>query len=136
MLRKLGIEPGEGRVFAWGAAALFLLGWADVSVKNVSEAFFIKRVGVELLPYAFLVSATLLVVTTWAFGNFAVRRDRLRLLPQTFFGLALLLGLLVLAVGASLPFFGPVVRVLAALAGLGMLAHQLRERFVASRALT
>jgi AAA family ATP:ADP antiporter len=91
MLRKLGIEPGEGRVFAWGAMALFLLGWADVSVKNVSEAFFIKRVGVELLPYAFLVSALLLVVTTWAFGNFAVRRDRLRLLPRTFFGLGLLL---------------------------------------------
>ncbi len=91
MLRKLGIEPGEGRVFAWGSAALFLLGWADVSVKNVSEAFFIKRVGVELLPYAFLLSSVLLVATTWAFGSFAARRDRLRLLPRTFFALGLLL---------------------------------------------
>ena len=91
MLRKLGIEPGEGRVFAWSATALFLLGWADVSVKNVSEAFFIKRVGVDLLPYAFLVSSVLLVGTTWAFGNFAATRDRLRLLPRTFFGLGLLL---------------------------------------------
>lgn len=91
MLRKIGIEPGEGRVFAWGAAALFLLGWADVSVKNVSEVFFIKRVGVDWMPVVFLVSSVLLVGTTWAFGNFAVRRDRLRLLPWTFFGLGLLL---------------------------------------------
>ncbi len=45
VIRKLGIEPGEGRLFAWGAAALALAGWADVSVKNVSETFFLKRVG-------------------------------------------------------------------------------------------
>ena len=92
MLRKLGIEPGEGRVFAWGAAALFLLGWADVSVKNVSEVFFLKRVGVERMPEAFLVSSLLLVGTTWAFGRFAATRDRVSLLPKTFLvlGLALL----------------------------------------------
>ena len=45
MLRKLGILPGEGRVFAWAVAALFLLGWADVSVKNVAETLFFKRGG-------------------------------------------------------------------------------------------
>jgi hypothetical protein len=52
------------------------------------------------------------------------------------FGLALLLGLVALAVGASLPFFGPLVRLLVALGGLGMLAQQLRDRFVAARSLT
>jgi hypothetical protein len=83
MLRKLGIEPGEGRVFAWGAAALFLLGWSDVSFKNVSETLFVKRVGVEHMPLAWLVSSLLLVLTTWAFGALAARVDRLVLLPRT-----------------------------------------------------
>ncbi len=48
---------------------------------------------------------------------------------QRAFGLALLVGLLVLAVGASLPFFGPLVRAVAALGGLGILAQAARERF-------
>jgi AAA family ATP:ADP antiporter len=91
MLRKLGIEPGEGKVFAWGAAALFLLGWADVSVKNVSETLFIKRVGVEHLPLAFLVNSILLVGTTYLVGRIASRSDRLHLLPRVLIGLALAL---------------------------------------------
>ena len=91
MLRKLGIEEGEGRVFAWGAAALFLIGWADVSVKNVSETFFLKRVGIDLLPYFFLLSAFLLVGTTLFVGRIASRSDRLRLLPRTLFGLSVML---------------------------------------------
>jgi hypothetical protein len=89
MWRKIGIEPGEGRVFVWGAAALFLLGWTDVSVKNVAETFFIKRVGKEWLPHAFLASSLLLVATTWSVGHLAARRDRLKLLPKTFAGLGL-----------------------------------------------
>ena len=91
MLRKLGIEPGEARVFAWAAAALFLLGWADVSVKNVSETLFIKRVGVERLPLVFLVNSILLVVTTFLVGQIASRADRLRLLPHVLVVLALAL---------------------------------------------
>jgi len=89
MLRKLGIEPGEARVFACGAAALFLLGWADVSVKNVSETLFIKRVGVERLPLVFLANSLLLVATTYLVGGIASRADRLRLLPHALVGLAL-----------------------------------------------
>ena len=54
MLRKLGIEPGERGVVVWGMAALLMLGWTDVSVKNVSETLFNKRVGVEFLPWVFL----------------------------------------------------------------------------------
>ncbi len=99
LLRRLGIEPGETRVFAWGAAALFLVGWVDVSVKNVAEVFFLKRVGVELMPLAFLVSSLLLVLTTWAFGRFAARRDRVRMLPRVFLALGLVLVPLWLLVG-------------------------------------
>ena len=91
MLRKLGIEPGEAKVFAWGAAALFLMGWADVSVKNVSETLFIKRVGVEHLPLVFLANSILLVATTYLVGRIAARADRLRLLPYVLVGLAIAL---------------------------------------------
>jgi len=90
-MRILGIEPGERQIFAWGALALFLLGWADVSVKNVAEVLFLKRVGVELMPLAFLVSSFLLVASTWAFGPVAARQDRLLLLPRVFLGLGFLL---------------------------------------------
>ena len=91
MLRKLGIEPGEGRVFIWSASALFLLGWTDVTFKNVAETFFSKRVGVDYYPWAFLASSLLLVATTSAYGRLTSRADRLRLLPLTFFALGLLL---------------------------------------------
>ena len=81
MWRKLGIEPGEERPFAWGAAVLFLLGWAEVSVKNASETLFLKGVGVEYLPQVFLVNSLLLVGTTYLVGRIAHRSDRLKLLP-------------------------------------------------------
>ncbi len=92
MLRRLGIEPGEGWVFAWGTAMLFLLGWAEVSVKNVGEVLFLKRVAPELIPLAFLLSAVLLVATTYAVARFVPQRDHSSLLPLAFavLGLALL----------------------------------------------
>ena len=91
MVRKLGIEPGEGRLFFWGAAALALAGWADVSVKNVSETLFLKRVGVEYLPLAYLFNSILLVGTTYVMGRLVARSNRPRLLPWIFFGLSVLL---------------------------------------------
>jgi cytoskeletal protein CcmA (bactofilin family) len=92
------------------------------------------------LPLA-LLGAFAYVSALYAAGILVAARLGAALLePETegarAFGLALLLGLMVLAIGASLPFFGPVVRLLVALGGLGMLAQQLRERFVAARALT
>jgi hypothetical protein len=81
MLRKLGIEPGEERLFAWGATVLFLMGWAEVSIKNASETLFLKGVGVEYLPSVFLVNSLLLVGSTYLVGRIADRRDRLKLLP-------------------------------------------------------
>ncbi len=91
MFQRLGIEPREGRVFIWSAAALVLAGWADVSVKNVSETFFLKRVGVDYLPLAYLINSVLLVATTYVAGLVAARSDRPRLLPRVFFSLALTL---------------------------------------------
>jgi len=89
MWRALGVEPAERRLFLWGTLALFLIGWADVSTKNASEVFFVKRRGVELLPLVFFASGLLLMATTYAVGRLAARSDRLRLLPLTLAGLGL-----------------------------------------------
>jgi hypothetical protein len=91
VVRKLGIEPGEGRLFFWGAVALALTGWADVSLKNVAETLFNKRVGVAYLPLAYLLNSILLVGTTYIVGRVAARSNRSRLLPRIFFGLSVLL---------------------------------------------
>ncbi len=91
MWRRLGIEPTERKLFFWAAATLFLIGWADVSVKNASETLFLKRVGVFFLPMVFLAGSLLLVGTTDVAGRLASRFDRLRLLPAALLVLALLL---------------------------------------------
>jgi CRP-like cAMP-binding protein len=80
--RVLGIEAGEGRVFAWGALTLGLLGAAEVSLRNVAETLFIKRVGVEHLPGVFLVNDLLLTLATLGLAGVAARADRLRMLPR------------------------------------------------------
>ena len=90
-MRKLGIEPGEGRLFCWAAAVLALCGWADVSVKIASETLFNKRgPGVALLPLAFLLNSFLLVGTTYVLGRVAARSNRPKLVPRVMFGVALL----------------------------------------------
>jgi len=88
MLQRFGFDRQESRVLVWGAVTLFLNGWADVSLQNVSEAYFLDQVGPERLPYVFLASAGLLVATTWAMGHWIARTNRLRLLPRVLVGLA------------------------------------------------
>ena len=88
MWRKFGIEPGEERVFAWGVAVLFLVGWASVLLHNLAETLFVKRVGFSSLADAYLISALLLVLTTGVVGRMAASRDRLLLLPRIMLGLA------------------------------------------------
>ena len=86
-----GIEPGEGRVFAWAVATFFLIHSASVSLANASDTFFLKRIGVNLLPVAFLVSSLLLVVSTSIMVRLAARRAQIPLLTRTLFTLALAL---------------------------------------------
>lgn len=90
-MQKLGIEPQELTLLGWAGAALALVGWADVSVQNASETFFLKRVGVEYLPIAFLASSFLLACSTYTVGKAVAGRDRPRLLPWVFGLLALAL---------------------------------------------
>jgi hypothetical protein len=89
--RAAGIEPGEGRIFVWAVATFFLVHSASVSLANASDTFFLKRIGVNLLPVAFLISSLLLVVTTSAMVRLATRRAQMPLLTRTLFGLALAL---------------------------------------------
>ena len=56
------LDRREARVFVWSAGALFVAGVAEVFVANVGETLFIKRVGVEQLPWVYAPSAFLLVL--------------------------------------------------------------------------
>jgi len=97
--RALGIEPGESFVLGWSALALFLMSWASISVSNVAETLFLKRVGVDHLPWVFLLNSLLLTGTTFMVGRLAVRHEprRLSIATLVLLGLALLpLWLLVL----------------------------------------
>jgi AAA family ATP:ADP antiporter len=81
--RALGIERGEERVLAWSAAALFAVSWASISVANVADTFFLKRVGVDRLPWVFLLNSVLLTGTTFVVGRLALRYEPRRLLIAT-----------------------------------------------------
>lgn len=83
-LRRLRIEADEQRLFLWAVSGLFLLGFADVAVQNAAETFFLKRVGVEYLPLAFLASTFLLIGTTHGLARLVTRADRSALLPKAY----------------------------------------------------
>lgn len=78
--RALGIERGEEHILFWSASALFLMSWASISVANVAETFFLKRVGVDLLPWVFLLNSVLLTGTTFGIGRLALRYEPRHLL--------------------------------------------------------
>jgi hypothetical protein len=90
LARTLGIEhPGEGRIVLWAGATFFLVHSAAVALTNVSDTFFLKRIGVNLLPAAFLVSSLLLVATTAAVTRIAARSAPLPLLTRALIAMAL-----------------------------------------------
>ena len=78
------------------ALLLALVGWSDVTVQNVAETYFLKRIGVDYLPLAFLVSTALLAGTTYWVSRLTAQVNRTTLLAWLFLGL--MLGLLPLAV--------------------------------------
>ena len=92
LARALGIERGEIRVLWWSALALFLMSWASISVANVAETLFLKRVGVDRLPWVFLMNSVLLTGTTFVAGRMALRYEPRHLLVATLgmLGVALL----------------------------------------------
>src|SRR5215510_14050172 len=89
--RALGIEPGEEGVLLAGASALFLVAWASVSVTNVAETYFLKRIGVERVPVVFLLNSILLAGTTAGVGHMAARGDQPRLLRRILWFLGVML---------------------------------------------
>ena len=88
VLRRLGIERSEVGILGYGALCLAAIGWTDVSLANISETYFLKRVGVQYLPLAFLGSSVLLVGTGLLLSRFVANRDRTLMLPSIFAVLA------------------------------------------------
>jgi CRP/FNR family cyclic AMP-dependent transcriptional regulator len=96
-----GAEARERRIVFWSGGILLLTGWAAVSITNVAETVFLKRVGVELLPLVFLANSVLLVGTTTLAGRIAARSNHLRLLTWTLTALGVVLMPLWLLVAAD-----------------------------------
>lgn len=133
--RALQVEPGEGGIVGWSAAALFLMEWASVAVSNASDTLFLKRVGVSYLPLVFLVNSVLLTATTYVAGRLAVRLDVRRLLSSTYLALAgvlVVLWLLLLAgapgISTALVILSKQIDVIAALMFWTVLTNLLTSR--------
>jgi AAA family ATP:ADP antiporter len=84
----MGIEPDERALSAWAALCLAILGASASALINASETLFLKRVGVEQLPWVLLASAMILVVTTLVVGRALSNADRPRWLGVVMLGLA------------------------------------------------
>ena len=90
-LRRIGIEPSERALFGWAVLCFALMGATAYALLNSAETLFLKRVGVDYLPWALLASAGLLVVTTVVANRFLADADRPRALPRVLLTLAVLL---------------------------------------------
>ena len=90
-LRRLGIEPSERALCGWAALCFALIGATAFALHNSAETLFLKRVGVEYLPWALLASAGLLVLTTGVASRFLADADRPRVVPRILLMLTALL---------------------------------------------
>jgi hypothetical protein len=90
-LRRVGIEPAERALCGWAGLCLLLLGATAFSLLNASETLFLKRVGVNYLPWVLLASSGLLVLTTGLASRALADANRPRWLPRVLLGLVLLL---------------------------------------------
>jgi hypothetical protein len=71
LLERIGVQPAERSLFGWATLSLFLMGASTFALLNTAETLFLKRVGVEAMPLALLVSSGLLVLTTGVIGGVA-----------------------------------------------------------------
>jgi hypothetical protein len=121
LLSRIGVQPSERSLFGWGVLCLFLMGAATTALLNTAEALFLKRVGVEAMPMALLVSSGLLVLTTGAVGGIASANPA-RWLPRVLTGLGLALPPFIVFGASSAPLilggFVIVARQIQALSGL------------------
>jgi len=88
LVRAVGVEPDEGPVVAWAATTFFLVHAGSVALVNASDTFFLKRIGVTMLPLVLLASSLLLVMSTSAVARMAAGREQLPLLARVCFLLA------------------------------------------------
>ena len=90
-LRRIGVEASEESFFTWAGLCLLLLGAAATALQNSAETLFLKRVGVEFLPLAFLACSVILVVGTAVIARIFSGLDRTRWLPRILLVLAVIL---------------------------------------------
>ncbi len=125
ILQRLGAQPAERGLLGWAALCLVLLGTAAFALLNASETLFLKRVGVEALPWALLASSGLLVVTTALLGRVA-SKDPSRWLPRILTVLAIApLGFVWLVESQSTVVLGALVLLARQVLALGLMSFWL-----------
>ena len=76
LLKRIGVEREERSLFGWAGLCLLLVGAGSAALQNAAETLFLKRVGVELLPLAFLVSSVILPSPTLPNSSIGQSLDR------------------------------------------------------------
>jgi AAA family ATP:ADP antiporter len=87
----MGVEPEERSLFGFAGLCLLFVGAGSAALQNSAETLFLKRVGVETLPLAFLISSVILAAATTWVGRKLSSVDRPRWLPRILLVLALVL---------------------------------------------
>ena len=82
LLKRMGVEPEERSLFGFAGLCLLLVGAGSAALQNSAETLFLKRVGVETLPLAFLVSSIILAAATALVARKLSSVDRPRWLPR------------------------------------------------------
>jgi AAA family ATP:ADP antiporter len=91
LLKRIGVEHEERSLFVWAGLCLLLVGAGSAALQNAAETLFLKRVGVEMLPLAFLVGSVILAAATTLVGRALGSVDRPRWLPRVLLALAVTL---------------------------------------------
>ncbi len=98
--RLLKIYPGELKIFLWVTSILFIMRVSGILLSNYAQTAFLKRFGVEYLPYVFLINALLV----FFIGNFlGILMDRYRV-SRVLTGLFVFYALIVLGIRFLIPY--------------------------------
>jgi len=91
LLKRMGVELEERSLFGFAGLCLLFIGAGSAALQNSAETLFLKRVGVETLPLAFLVSSLILAAAATLVGRWLSSVDRPQWLPRILLALAVVL---------------------------------------------
>ena len=112
--RWLKVQPEEIGVFLWSAALLYLIRTSNILFDNFAETAFLKRYGVEYLPFVYVVNALTTFVIMGAITGLLRKLPSGRMLTYLMLFCGLSVAALRPVVGLGIEFVYPVMFVLKA----------------------